>query len=235
MSGRKRVLITGATGYLGRALSEALVAHGHFVRGLVRTGSEGRLAAGVDAWPGDALAASSIAQALSGCDTLVQLVGTPHPAPWKQRQFEQVDAVSAQAAARAAAEQGRPHFVYVSVAQPAPSMKGYIRVRAACERELARQQLPRTILRPWYVLGEGHRWPCVLLPVYRLLEQFKSTREGALRLGLVTHQQMIHALVWAVENPPADCRVLDVPAIRAVPGMAGESSTGAVAAARAAR
>ena len=56
---------------------------------------------------------------------------------------------------------------------------------------------------PWYVLGPGHRWPLALIPFYRLLETVPGKRESALRLGLVTIQEMVAALAWAVENPPA--------------------------------
>ena len=31
--------------------------------------------------------------------------------------------------------------------------------------------LNATILRPWYVLGPGHRWPVVLIPAYWLAER----------------------------------------------------------------
>ena len=43
---------------------------------------------------------------------------------------------------------------------------------------------------PWYVLGPGHRWPYLLLPMYKLMELLPSTRAGATRLGLVTLEQM---------------------------------------------
>ena len=41
-------------------------------------------------------------------------------------------------------------------------------------------------------------------------------RESAERLGLVTIQQMVNALVHGVENPPnrGRIRIIDVPAIR---------------------
>ena len=39
--------------------------------------------------------------------------------------------------------------------------------------------------RPWYVLGPGHRWPYLLLPIYKFAELIPKTRKGALRLGLV--------------------------------------------------
>ena len=71
-----------------------------------------------------------------------------------------------------------------------------------------------TILRPWYVLGPGHRWPIVLQPVYALLSCFAATRDSAQRLGLVTLAQMVRALVAAVEREPEGCRVLSVPDIR---------------------
>jgi uncharacterized protein YbjT (DUF2867 family) len=149
----------------------------------------------------------------------VHLVGTSHPAPWKEREFRAVDLASLRASAEAAASAGVSHFVYVSVAHPAPVMKAYIRVRTECEEILASQPFPCTILRPWYVLGPGHWWPVSLKPIYALLEAIPTTREGAQRLGLVSLSQMARALVWAVENPPVQTRVLEVPEIRAAQPM----------------
>jgi len=94
-------------------------------------------------------------------------------------------------------------------------MSAYIAVRAECEAAIEAAGLNATILRPWYVLGPGHRWPYLLLPLYKLGELFSSTREGAQRLGLVTLEQMITALTFAVENPVRRIRVLTVPEIRA--------------------
>jgi hypothetical protein len=75
--------------------------------------------------------------------------------------------------------------------------------------------LNATILRPWYVLGPGHRWPYALVPFYKLAELFPSTRDGALRLGLVTLDQMVAALATTVEKQAAGVKILEVPAIRA--------------------
>jgi uncharacterized protein YbjT (DUF2867 family) len=102
----------------------------------------------------------------------------------------------------------------VSVAQPAPVMKAYQEVRAEVETLLRESGMRATVLRPWYVLGPGHRWPYLLLPFYKLMERLPSKRETALRLGLVTHAQMVAALVRAVEDPAADFRVVNVPEIR---------------------
>ncbi len=94
-------------------------------------------------------------------------------------------------------------------------MKAYVEVRAECETMIRQSGLNSTMLRPWYVLGPGHRWPYVLLPMYWLLEQLPWTRDGARRLGLVTLEQMKLALLEAVENPCQGIRILEVPQIRA--------------------
>jgi hypothetical protein len=70
-----------------------------------------------------------------------------------------------------------------------------------------------TIVRPWYELGPGHRWPYALLPMYWLAQRIPATRAGAQRLGLVTLSQMTRTMVSAVENPSIGARLLEVPQI----------------------
>lgn len=205
------VFITGATGYMGRHLIPRLLDRCHRVRGLVRPGSEGKLVGG-EAVVGDVLRAGDYR--LSANDTVVHLAGTPHPGPGKGQAFRAFDLPSVKAAGAAAARAQARHFVYVSVAHPAPVMRDYIEVRMAGEAELARLKLPRTILRPWYVLGEGHWWPYALKPFYWMASWSATHRATAERLGLVTIDEMVAALVWAVEHPAAGERIVEVPGIR---------------------
>ena len=210
-----RVFVSGGTGYMGRALIPRLLAAGHEVVALARPGSERKLAAGVTSVTGDALDEATFALRLIQIDAYVHLVGVAHPGPGKERQFREIDQASLEASVRAAAGRVR-NFVYVSVARPAPMMKAYQEVRAACEGSIRAAGLKASILRPWYVLGPGHRWPYALIPFYKLCEWIPATRDGATRLGLVTLPQMAAALVWAAENPPDDVRVIDVPMIRRI-------------------
>ena len=213
---RREVFVTGGTGYIGRRLLPMLVARGHRVRALVRPGSEKRLAAGCEAISGSALEPASFADRVAPADAFVQLVGVAHPSPAKSAEFQAVDLVSIRASVAAAQAAGVSHFVYVSVAQPAPVMKAYQDVRREGERLVREAGLRATFLRPWYVLGPGHRWAHLLRPGYWLLERLPQTRDTARRLGLVTLDQMVRALVDAVENPPASSfRVVEVPEIRA--------------------
>lgn len=208
------VFIAGGTGYIGRTLTPALLARGHCVRLLVRPGSESKATPGCDVVPGDPFDANTFAEGIAPADTVVQLVGVPHPSPSKARQFIDIDLRSALESIDAAKRARVRHFVYVSVAQPAPVMKAYQAARAEAERALAASGLPHTIVRPWYVLGPGHRWPYFLIPMYWVLERVRSTRDSARRLGLVTLPQMVATLVAAVESPPLRSRLIEVPEIR---------------------
>jgi uncharacterized protein YbjT (DUF2867 family) len=210
-----RVFVTGGTGYLGRLLIPALVARGHEVTALAREKSRARIPARAHAVVGDPLDRRTFASAVAGNDSFVQLVGVPHPSPRKAAEFRRVDLVSARESIAAASGAGTRHFIYVSVAQPAPVMKAYLAARAEAEDLLRASGLNATILRPWYVLGPGHRWPLALVPIYWLLERLPRTRDTARRLGLVTLEQMIRALVRSVEQPASGVRVLDVAGIRA--------------------
>jgi len=93
-------------------------------------------------------------------------------------------------------------------------MREYIAARTEAEEAIRQAGLNATILRPWYVLGPGRRWPLALLPVYWLLEALPSTRDSARRLGLVSVRQMAGSMVRAIEEPPNGVRVWEVPQIR---------------------
>jgi uncharacterized protein YbjT (DUF2867 family) len=208
------VFVTGGTGYIGRPLVEMLVGRKHTVHVLARAGSEDKVPSGASAVIGNALDASSFAYAVPRAATMVHLVGTPHPNPSKAAEFERVDLASIRATAQAAVSAGAQHIVYVSVARPAPVMRSYIAGREQGEAAVAATGIAHTFLRPWYVLGPGHYWPYVLVPVYALARLFPPTREQAVRLGLSTLEQVVTALVAAVETPPeSGSRIIDVPAI----------------------
>jgi uncharacterized protein YbjT (DUF2867 family) len=211
------VLVTGGTGYIGARLVTALVSRGHRVRVLTRLVSASRVGGGVTAQIADVLDEGSVVGALRPGDTVVHLVGTPHPNPSKADEFQRVDLASIRAVAAAGKSVGIGHLVYVSVAQPAPVMRAYVAARAEGEEAIRRSALTATILRPWYVIGPGHWWPVALIPFYALAALVPGWREGARRLGLVTLGQMIAALVHAVEKPPrtGEVCVVDVTGIRA--------------------
>ena len=210
------VFVTGGTGYMGSRLIPLLVQRGHEVKALVREGSETRLPVGTTSVVADPLRMDSYTEQVRSADTFVHLIGVVPPSPAKAKEFREIDLVSVQVAVKAARQAGIGHFIYLSVAQPAKMMQAFIAVRSEGERMIRESGMPATFVRPWYVLGPGHRWAYVLLPFYWVCERLPATRESAHRLGLVTVSQMLDTLVWAVENPADGVRILDVPKIREV-------------------
>src|SRR5436190_1086885 len=121
----ERVFITGATGYIGSRLVPLLAQRGCLATALVRPGSEKKLPAGCTPVLGDPLRQETFGDKIGTAKTFVQLVGVPHPSPAKAEQFRQIDLVSVRASVAAATAAGIEHFIYVSVAHPAPMMKAY--------------------------------------------------------------------------------------------------------------
>jgi uncharacterized protein YbjT (DUF2867 family) len=214
MTEKHSICVTGGTGYIGRRLIPLLTERGHTVKAVVRAGSENKLPDNVSAVIADPLRQDSYTEAVRGSDTFIHLIGVPHPSPAKAPQFRAIDLPSVKVAVKAAGDAGVRHFIYLSVAQPAPMMQAFIAVRAEGEALIRASGMTATFVRPWYVLGPGHRWAYALLPFYWIAELLPATRESALRLGLITISQMLNAVVWAVDNPPEDVRILDVPKMR---------------------
>jgi uncharacterized protein YbjT (DUF2867 family) len=213
----RRILVTGGTGYLGQCLLPLIVLRGHLVRALARPESIKRVPAGVQAMAGDALNEEDVVGALRFVDTVVHLVGVAKPSPRKAKQFRTVDLESVRVLTQAIAASGaQPHVVYVSVAQPAPVMRAYVAARQEAEGLIRAANVPATFIRPWYVLGPQHQWPALLSPVYSVARLLPFTRATAQRLALVTIDDMMAALLQAIERPiQPGVTVVDVPAILA--------------------
>jgi uncharacterized protein YbjT (DUF2867 family) len=180
----------------------------------VRPGSTGRLPVGCREVVGDVLGEATYEASVRGADCFVHLTGVTHPNPAKARQFVEIDLASVRIAIAAAVRAGVRHFVYLSVAQPAPVMRAYVEARRRGEELLRASGLNATVFRPWYVLGPGRRWPCVLLPAYWIFRLMPGMRNLTQRLGFVSLDEMTASMLRAIEDPPQGVRVIEVPEIR---------------------
>ncbi|HEX7192103.1 MAG TPA: NAD(P)H-binding protein [Thermoanaerobaculia bacterium] len=208
------IFVTGGTGYIGGHLLPELIARGHMVRALVRKSSESKLARGAVPVIGNALDASTFRDLVAPSDTFIQLVGVAHPSPSKAAEFQRVDLASVRASSDAAKHAKVRHFIYLSVAQPAPVMRDYVAVRGEGERLLRESGIPCTFVRPWYVLGPTHRWPYAILPLYWLAMLVPSSRATAQRLYPVKLRNVVRAIANAVDSPPDGARIIENPELR---------------------
>ena len=212
-----KVFITGGTGYLGKRLIKELLKRNHAVKALVRKGSEHKLPQGCEIIFGDALKASTFLNEIKDADTFVHLVGVAHPSPNKKAQFQTIDLFSIKESVEAINKLSLKniHLVYLSVSPiPTSLMKDYQQARTQGEAIIKQSNIHATFIRPLYVIGPGHYWPLLILPVLKLLELIPSTREKAKALRLVYLPQMIRSLVYAVEHPAKGICTMEIEEIR---------------------
>lgn len=144
-----RVLVTGATGFIGRRLVPALVTAGHTVRAMTRHPEEYD-GAGTPVGA-DVRDPASLRAALDGVDVAVYLVHSlDHP------DFERRDAAAARAFGAAAAAAGVSQIVYLGgLGDDGPALSAHLRSRRDTEAHLGEAGVPVTVLRAAVVVGHG--------------------------------------------------------------------------------
>ena len=144
------VLVTGATGFIGRRLVPALLEQGHTVRAMTRHpetyDGPGEPVAGDVSDPG------TLAEPMTGVDVAVYLVHS-----LDERDFETKDAAGAGNFAAAAAEAGLQQIVYLGGLgdDDEKTLSPHLRSRREVERLLGETGVPVTALRAAIVVGEG--------------------------------------------------------------------------------
>lgn len=211
----KDVFITGATGYIGIRLIKKLLQNNHRVTALVRKGSEHKLPPGVISVVADPFSPKEFRSSIPANSVFIQLLGVSHPSPKKAKQFREIDLRSVQASADAAAFAGVSNFVYVSVAMyPSKLMEAYQLCRKEGEQYCKDKGFNCCFIRPWYVVGPGHWWPILLLPLYAIAELIPGLRAKTRAFALVNIRQMIATLIKAVEQDPLPLRIVEIKKIR---------------------
>jgi uncharacterized protein YbjT (DUF2867 family) len=144
-----RILVTGATGFIGRRLVAALVEEGHDVRAMTRH-PESYDGPG-DPVAGDVHDADSLEEALAGTEIAYYLVHS-----LDDPDFERKDAEAARSFAKAAADQGVRQIVYMGgLGDEDGDMSAHLRSRREVEGLLGETGVPVTVLRAAIVVGHG--------------------------------------------------------------------------------
>jgi uncharacterized protein YbjT (DUF2867 family) len=147
------VLVTGATGTLGRPTVTRLRANGHDVRSLSRRTGPGLIT-------GDLLTGAGIAEALAGVDAVLHLATSPRK-----------DVAATETLLAAARKAATPHLVVISIVGVDQIPLGYYRGKVEIERLTVESGVPHTILRATQfhslvagVFAASRRLPVVVAP-----------------------------------------------------------------------
>jgi dihydroflavonol-4-reductase len=108
-----RVLVTGATGKVGHAVTRALVQRGDDVRALVRD-SAAAIPEGAEPVRGDVRDTESLVRAVRGCELVFNSMGLPEQWLPDERTFHEVNALGSESIARAARAAGVRRLVHTS-------------------------------------------------------------------------------------------------------------------------
>ena len=199
-----KVLVAGASGFVGRRLVPALVEAGHEVRAMTRHPDtyEGR----GEAVHGDVHDAGSLDAALAGCDAAYYLVHS-----LDQADFEEGDAEAAKTFAAAAAGADLQRIVYLGgLGDDADDLSAHLRSRRQVEKLLGSGGVPVTTLRAGIIVGYGGiSWEMTRQLVEHLPAMI-TPRWVKTRTQPVAVADVIRYLVGVLEKPEAAGKTYDI-------------------------
>jgi NADH dehydrogenase len=156
-----KVLMTGATGFVGSRLREFVRRDGHQVRLLVRKESREKAnritpAGAYEILLGDPFDTNVCLRACDGCDAVIHLIGIIREFPAQGITFDEIHRVATSNVVDAAKRTGVEQFIHMSALGVRDDSKSeYHRSKRAGERIVEQSGLRWTIFRPSWIFAPG--------------------------------------------------------------------------------
>lgn len=200
-----KVLVAGATGFVGRPLVERLVALGHDVRALTRRPD--RYDGPGVAVGGDVGDPESLERALEGLEIAYYLVHS-----LGSDDFEQRDARAAEAFGRAAGAAGVRQIIYLGGLgdEEADELSPHLRSRREVEGRLAAGGVPVTTLRAAIVIGDGGVSWEITRQLAKNLPAMITPKWVHTRTQPIALEDAVRYLVGVLDRPEARGRVFEI-------------------------
>lgn len=207
MYGAMQVVLTGGTGFVGRALAAELVRRGHRVRRLVRH-ARAPAPAGVEDVPAELADTPTLVPHLRGQDALIHLVGIISECG--PQTFERVHVGLTRSVLGAARAAGVPRWVHTSALGTRPGAASrYHRTKWDAEELVRASGLAWTIFRPSLIYGPEDLFTNLLARL-SLSPVVPVMGAGQGLLQPVAVGQVARAFAGALEVPASVGRVYDL-------------------------
>ncbi len=195
------MLVTGASGYIGGKLIDALLQRGVQVRAMSRnsTGLSGLEARGVEVVTGDVMDRSSLREALQGVGTAYYLIHSMGGSG-SERTFVEYDRYAAQNFVLEG--RGLERIIYLGgLGRPDDDLSPHLRSRLEVGEILGSGPAPATVLRAGLVIGAGSASWIMLLSLVRRLPIMLTPRWVDTRTQPIAIADVISYLMAARDNP----------------------------------
>jgi uncharacterized protein YbjT (DUF2867 family) len=206
----ERVLVTGATGYIGGRLAPRLLAEGYEVRAMTRDAARLRdvpWASSADVVEADASDRESLRKALDGISIAYYLIHSIDTGG----EFEDTDRLAAQAFADAARDAGVRRIVYLGGLWPdTTDLSPHLRSRAEVGQILLDSGVPTAVLQAAVILGSGSASFEMLRHLTERLPAMITPRWVGTRIQPIAVRDVMRYLVACAELPDSVSRRFDI-------------------------
>ncbi|MGQ9495447.1 MAG: complex I NDUFA9 subunit family protein [Thermoanaerobaculaceae bacterium] len=206
----RKVLLTGATGFVGRALLQALLQRGFTVVALARRHPHQEPAPGLVRVAADVVNEGWESWA-EGCEAAIHLVGIIRELPKENVTFHRIHVQGTARVLEACEKLGIARYLHMSAVGANPQgLTAYHRTKGQAEELVKASSLSWTIFRPSVIFGPGDGFTSTLARVIKGFPVVPVFGDGSYPLQPVAVEEVAQAFALSLDKPETVGQVIEL-------------------------